>query len=126
MIYFFQGEITRRIKIGTTKRFINQRMSEAQANSPDKLFFIGYMPGDKDIESHLRNKFLNSHSHGEWHNESPEILSYIQNNCIHEINIAHKVESLVNSGKISYQAILKLAHEEITDIYMANIIDKLR
>lgn len=125
MIYFIQGEITRRIKIGFTSKFINTRISTHQIGSPDKLFFIGYIPGLKETETVLHYKFRKYHSHGEWYNESDEIYNFIKNNCIHDMDIAHKADSLMNDKIISYEDILKLENNEIIDLYIKNLVRKI-
>ena len=125
MIYFLQGEQTRRIKIGYTSRFIHNRMGALQIGSPDKLVFIGACPGNENTEYELHNKFRKHHSHGEWFNEAPELTSYIEKCCIHNMDIAHSVDSLVSSGEGAYEFLLTLNYEEINKRYMSYIVKKL-
>lgn len=125
MIYFFQGEITRRIKIGFTTRFIHNRMSSLQIGSPDKLLFVGAHPGDERTEYHLHNRFRENYSHGEWFNESEELTLYIERFCIHDMEVAHSVDSLVSGGVATYEDLLQLDYKEINERYMSYIADKL-
>ena len=125
MIYFFQGEITRRIKIGFTTKFIHSRMGALQIGSPDKLIFIGARPGDERIEYELHNKFRETYSHGEWLNESDELTRYIKQYCIHDMEIAHSVDGLVSSGAATYESLLQLDYSEINARYMSHLADKL-
>jgi T5orf172 domain len=125
MIYFLQGEQTRRIKIGFTTRFIHTRMGALQIGSPDKLVFLGACPGDEKTEYELHNMFRKHHSHGEWFNESPELASYIEKYCIHDMDVSHSVDSLVSSGVEDYELLLTLDYEEINSRYMSCIVKKL-
>jgi len=125
MIYFLQGEITRRIKIGFTTRFIHSRMGSLQVGSPDKLVFLGAHPGDERTEYELHNKFQEAYSHGEWFNESHELTQYIEQRCIHDMEVAHSVDSLVSSGAASYEALLQLDYKEINERYMSYLVNKL-
>jgi hypothetical protein len=125
MIYFFQGEITRRIKIGFTTRFIHSRLDALQIGSPDKLVFLGAHPGDERTEYELHNKFQDTYSHGEWFNESQELSRYIEHYCIHDMEVAHSVDLLVSAGVASYESLLHLDYKEISKRYMSHIADKL-
>ena len=126
MIYFLQGEQTRRIKIGYTTRFIHSRMRALQIGSPDKLLFLGACPGNDKAEYELHNKFRKHHSHGEWFNESPELVSHIEKYCIHDMDVAHSVDSLASGGEEDYELLLTLDYEEINNLYMSYIVNKLR
>ncbi len=125
MIYFLQGEITRRIKIGFTTRFIHSRIGALQIGSPDKLVFLGAHPGDERTECELHNKFHGTYSHGEWFNENHELTRYIQQYCIHDMDVAHSVDSLVTAGVAHYEFLLQLDYKEINERYMAYLADKL-
>lgn len=125
MIYFFQGEITRRIKIGHTTRFIHTRMGSLQVGSPDKLVFLGAHPGDERTEYELHIKFREAYAHGEWFSESHELTQYIEQRCIHDVEIAHSVDSLVSGGVASYEFLLQLDYKEIGERYMSYIAHKL-
>ena len=125
MIYFIQGETTRRIKIGFTARFIHSRISALQIGSPDKLIFLGARPGDEQMEYELHNKFRNYYSHGEWFYESDPLNQYIKQYCFHDIEVAHSVDSLVAAGITSYETLLQLDYLEINRRYIAYIASKL-
>ncbi len=125
MIYFFQGEITCRIKIGFTSRFIHSRLSALQTGSPDKLIFRGAHPGDKIQEVKLHERFRDAYSHGEWFNESTALTQYIAQHCVHDMDVAHSVDSLVTGGVATYDSLLRLDHKEINERYMAYLVQKL-
>jgi hypothetical protein len=81
-IYFIQGEITKRIKIGFTKRKLSIRIGQLQVGSPDKLSLLGWLWGNEDVEFYIQNMWWHLRDHGEWFNASPELLKYItENNC---------------------------------------------
>lgn len=126
MIYFVQGEITRRIKIGFTTRFIHSRLGSLQIGSPDKLIFRGAHPGDERTEYGLHQRFRGAHSHGEWFHETDDLSQYVSLHCIHHMEIAQSVDSLVSSGTELYEQLLHLDHEEINARYMAYIVKRLR
>ena len=78
VVYFIQGEKTGRIKIGYTTKPIRIRMSQLQVGSPDKLKLLGTMQGGAVAEGAIQGQWASLHSHGEWFNQSPELLSYIR------------------------------------------------
>ncbi|MEC4747061.1 GIY-YIG nuclease family protein [Methylomicrobium sp. Wu6] len=125
MIYFLQGKITRRIKIGFTTRFIHKRIGALQIGSPDTLVFLGAHPGDKRTEYELHNKFRETYSHGEWFNESLELTQYIEQYCIQDMEVAHSVDSLVSDGVATYENLLGLDYKEINESYMSDLANKL-
>jgi hypothetical protein len=100
-------------------------MSSLQVGSPDKLVFLGAHPGDERTEYELHNKFREAYSHGEWFNESPDLTQYIEQRCIHDMEVAHSVDSLVSGGVASYEDLLQLNYKEINERYMSYIADKL-
>lgn len=125
MIYFIQGEITRRIKIGFTTRFIHSRMGVLQTGSPDKLLFLGAHPGDKLTEYALHEKFRDAYSHGEWFDVSEELIQYITQHCIHDMGVAHSVDLLVADGVVPYETLLQLDYKTINERFMSHLVDKL-
>jgi hypothetical protein len=80
MIYFIQGIVTRKIKIGFSKN-PSTRLSRLQTGSPDELVIIGVAIGDMSIEKILHDKFSESHSHGEWFNDCEKIREFIRIYC---------------------------------------------
>lgn len=73
IIYFIQGEITQLIKIGRTKRIVEDRKLDLETGSPDKLNILGLTFEPFFNESELHTKFSNSRKHGEWFYPSEEI-----------------------------------------------------
>jgi len=125
MIYFLQGETTRKIKIGFTNRLIRSRIMALQIGSPDRLVFLGAHPGDEHTERDLHQKFKATASHGEWHTESVELLQYINDSCITDMDVAHSADSLVAAGVISQQDLGNLDHKAINSQYISYLSDKL-
>ena len=76
-IYFIQGEVTKLIKIGKTKRHPSSRLSQLQTGSPDKLKLLKSIRASEDDEEHLHEKFKDYRSHGEWYYPTPILLKYI-------------------------------------------------
>ena len=80
MVYFItDGQY---IKIGYTKNNANKRLKQLQTSSPNKLFLLGYIDGDKNIEKDLHKKFCNSmvRINGEWFAPTKDLLDYINDN----------------------------------------------
>ena len=74
-IYFIQGEITKRIKIGFSKQ-IDQRIKGLQTS--EHLRLIGVIPNvSTDMESSLHSKFSHLRVLGEWFEGSQELIQYI-------------------------------------------------
>jgi hypothetical protein len=70
------GAPTRKIKIGFTQG-IKRRLYALQDGSPDNLLLPGTISGTLNSEQDLEFKFIKSHSHAEWFNTTPELLSFI-------------------------------------------------
>jgi hypothetical protein len=84
-VYFIQGQITRRIKIGYTGGKLSVRLSQLQVGSPDKLSLLGWFWGNEDVEAYTQATWRKQWVYGEWFDESPELLKYIEeNNCASE------------------------------------------
>lgn len=82
MVYFItDGQY---IKIGYTKNDAKKRLKQLQTSSPNRLFLLGYIDGDKTIEQNLHKKFYNSivRINGEWFFPTQDILDYINDNSL--------------------------------------------
>lgn len=94
--YFIQGEHTQRIKIGKTTTAVSERIRLLQTGSPDKLKLLGICFGAGWCELTLHRKFSQYRLHGEWFSAEPEILEFIEENCItDEIAFFHAYEKIV-------------------------------
>ena len=80
MVYFIQGEITRRIKIGFTSRdTIINRLSSIQSNCSEKLSILGIISGASVKEEHfIHKRFKESRIIGEWFIETLDLLKFIE------------------------------------------------
>ena len=74
MVYFLQGVVTKRIKIGSTKD-LHRRMVWMQ--SSDELVCLATMPGGAAEEHALQRRFQHLWSHGEWFEPGFELLMFI-------------------------------------------------
>jgi hypothetical protein len=74
--YFVQSVRGGSIKIGKTKQDPNKRLRELQTGSPEELQIVGLYKGD--IEAELHSKFKDLRTHGEWFDNKPELVSYIE------------------------------------------------
>jgi len=125
MIYFIQGELTERIKIGFTARFIEQRMQDLQTGSPDKLLFLGGLPGDVNEENAMHYRFRKFRLHGEWFEPGPELVEFIRNKTFRTTDAVYNAVALVKYQKLSVAESLKLNNSELSKMYGEHIADLL-
>lgn len=99
MVYFIQGAITKKIKIGFTKaKFVNQRLTDMQVGSPDKLIILGLISeATKTDEKQYHEHFLFCRSHGEWFNPDPELIEFIQTNRDENIPTQRKTHDVLQA-----------------------------
>lgn len=72
------------IKIGFSSH-LRQRIGEIIAGIPGTVEFLGYMPGDRDMEAHLHGVFSAQRFSGEWFAESPALLGLIDTIAVKEM-----------------------------------------
>jgi hypothetical protein len=117
MIYFIQGEITRRIKIGYTAcEIFEDRFQPMKSSSPDQLRFIGGMIGDRRREKEIHNLFYGCHSHGEWFDESQELYDFIEENCHKTINMVEVLLPEIASGRLTISEALTMTEDDVSII----------
>lgn len=75
-VYFIQAE-TGEIKIGYTNN-PRKRLRTAQIYSPCNLELLAVINGDRSKEHHIQSMFQDSRLHGEWFEQTPELLDFIQ------------------------------------------------
>lgn len=95
MVYFItDGNY---IKIGYTKNNVKKRLKQLQTSSPNKLFILGYIEGDKDTEKKIHKMFYNSiiRINGEWFSPTQDILDYINEN-----NLEDNIYADIIDGKV--------------------------
>lgn len=88
MIYFITD--TKNIKIGYTKNSINKRLKQLQTSCANKLYVLGWIEGDTEIEKYLHKKFAKSRIrfNGEWFKPTDDLIEYInQNNCKKNVEV---------------------------------------
>lgn len=76
-VYFIQGEVTQRIKIGVSKN-PEKRLTQLQSSEPLILLAV-IKGGGKKTEEKLQEQFKRDHLHGEWFSPGKELLEYIDN-----------------------------------------------
>lgn len=74
-IYFVRSE-NRKIKIGITSN-LEQRLKTLSSMSPVKLELLAHCKGSTYTEQDIHRQFKQYHSHGEWFDEVPEIIEFI-------------------------------------------------
>ena len=114
--YFIQGEVTQRIKIGHTTTAASERLRQMQTGSPDLLIFLGACFGSEKSETFLHNKFSNHRLHGEWFNPHPEILEYIEENCIYDESAFFYAYREIDQGNMTYDEALKMGTSKLKEI----------
>lgn len=72
------------IKIGYSSD-LTTRMRSLLTAVPGKAEFLGYLPGDRDLESHLHSVFHESRFSGEWFAVSDRLLAIIETLAIKEL-----------------------------------------
>lgn len=76
-VYFLQGEVTRRIKIGFSTD-LDSRVKQLYMVCSEHLELLHFIEGGTlDEEKHLHNKFSEFNVKGEWFEPSDELLNYI-------------------------------------------------
>jgi hypothetical protein len=77
-VYFLQpaGKPSAPVKVGFSERSIVTRLRNLQTASPEPLAFLAAIPGTRDTERALHQRFAASRICGEWH-EAGAILEYL-------------------------------------------------
>ncbi len=82
VIYFLQGKLTNKIKIGfTADTNPRRRLSCCKTYNPDKLVLLGVMAGTIEDEQALHERFGQHHVQGEWFRPHEELLAFIKDNA---------------------------------------------
>jgi hypothetical protein len=128
LVYFIQGEITKRIKIGQTNCMVEERMRRLQACSPDNLILLGAYLGFEYSEIKLHNMFERFRLHGEWFSPANEITDFISKNCLSNTTAIYHAYQEIEKGNLSYKEALALGEEKLcklsNDQYL-NIVDRM-
>ena len=75
-VYFLQGEITKRVKIGYTTD-LEKRIKALQTSEPLRL--VGFMRNaSPEREKEIHDRFSHLRAIGEWFEGSPEIANYLE------------------------------------------------
>lgn len=76
-VYFVKCEDTRHVKIGYSDN-IRRRLVTLRISSPSHLHFIGWIDGDRSIETELHRRFADDRVRGEWFKDSEALQSVYQ------------------------------------------------
>lgn len=74
VVYFLKAG--KRIKIGTT-RDLHTRISAIRNASPEPVELLATMPGSRDEEKDLHQRFSHLRTHGEWFRAEAELILFI-------------------------------------------------
>jgi len=96
-VYFVRSAATGCIKIGTTRRRVEDRVSEIQTVSGEPLEVLFDTAGSFSLECRFQEQFEAFRVRGEWFTECPEILEFIEDL---QFRNAGKGEILENSRKV--------------------------
>jgi hypothetical protein len=75
-VYFVQALDGGPIKIGTSVR-ISFRLKQLQKESGKRLWVLGVVDGDKDVEKELHGRFAHLRIAGEWFKPGPDLHEFI-------------------------------------------------
>ena len=116
LIYFVQGEITKRIKIGETSCGVPERINRLQTGSPDELNFLGGCFSPAPSEKKLHEMFKSYRLHGEWFSPSKEIYDFIEKNCFKNIFALYSAYEELKAGELTYEKAIKIGDEGLINI----------
>lgn len=78
-VYFRVGLLSGLIKIGTTRRARHRKSAyKVMSGEQTKLY---EMPGNRDLEQYLHQRFRPIRQRGEWHYPHPALVHYIGEAC---------------------------------------------
>jgi Meiotically up-regulated gene 113 len=78
VVYFVQVGEDGPIKIGHTFRPIEERLRDLRNASPYRLRLLLMLPGQRDDEQALHQRFAAARLEGEWFRPVPELLAFIE------------------------------------------------
>jgi hypothetical protein len=93
-VYFVQGEITKRIKIGFSAGWVPNRIADLQRGSSDKLILLREILGTTTLERRLHEKFSEYRSYGEWFEPGKDLIYFIE----HYVPSDHEWRTLVKDA----------------------------
>lgn len=76
LVYFIQGDNSGAVKIGITTD-LDRRLRELQVATAETLAVIGQVPGGREMERELHERFKDQRLTGEWFVPSGDLLAYI-------------------------------------------------
>lgn len=79
------------VKIGFSEDVRSRFAQIKNGGATRDVSFLGYMPGDRDLEKHLHHKFSAHRAYGEWFRSTPELLAMIDAVCDKQMPSSAKV-----------------------------------
>ena len=76
-VYFIKSEKTHSIKIGYTSGQVKKRLNSLQTAHPYKLHLLATLPGTREYEKSLHERFSSFRLKGEWFDPHPDLLAFI-------------------------------------------------
>lgn len=115
LIYFVQGEITKKIKIGKTNYTVEERLRNLQTGSPDKLLLIGVSFEPFSSEESLHLEFNEFRLHGEWFEPDESILDYVNRRCFKSSEALYHAYFEIINGCMTHDEALAMNPSELID-----------
>ena len=128
VVYFIQGKLTQRIKIGSTQCLIDERMKELQTGSPDELNFIGAYFGSQYSETQVHDLFSKSRLHGEWFEPTDDIFKFIANDCVTDLKSSYFTYQQIEDGSLPLEQVVNLEPKELArryDVYLSKLVSSI-
>lgn len=123
VVYFIQGKLTQRIKIGATQGLIDERIKSLQTGSPDELVFLGAYLGEEFTENELHDFFSEARLHGEWFEPTIAIKQFILKYCVTDLSSSLYVYQQIQSGKMSLEQAIQVGSKNLANRYEKYLSD---
>lgn len=120
MIYFIRENHAGAIKIGYTEKAPEQRLRELQTGSPNKLYLIATMPGEKKDEAILHLLFAKYRLNSEWFSQNNELELFINTHAKYEYS-----EFLIRMQLNKIKPQLEEAHKQQISFNLPNALKEI-
>jgi hypothetical protein len=94
LIYFIQGKLLRKIKIGFTRYIsVESRLRSLQTACSEPLSVIGVLDGSYKKECSIHKRFKTCHFRGEWFEPAPKLMAFIASIGVREKRRIERLEA---------------------------------
>lgn len=121
MVYFIQGEQTKRIKIGKTSTTVQQRLADLQVGSAEKLTCLAVIEdAEDDVPYHAR--FQVERVRGEWFQPSERLMAFINSlpNSFRVSQLESETYRDVRDARVPIRRV-EAKRKELKDLIRANL-----